>query len=86
MPQQPLHTYLKMSNDELARITCFLNGDGEERFFCPNCRNVKYTKVRYLKTHIKQCGQTFYCAKCGVNYKQKRSYDVHMRSKHIDVW
>lgn len=53
-----------------------------ERFHCPHC-NVKYTKLKYLKTHMKLwCGQTFRCALCHIVYKQKRTFVLHMKQKH----
>lgn len=72
-----------MDNVKLAEQTRFpVNGNGEERFYCPLCRNVRYTHVRYLKSHIKECGKPFVCPLCKNNYKQKRTYVSHLRSKH----
>lgn len=56
-----------------------------ERFYCPHC-NVRYTKVKYLKTHMKHCGQTFHCEYCERDYKQKRTWVLHMRTKHQREW
>lgn len=71
-----------MDNVKLADETRFLTSNGEERFYCPMCRNVRYTHVRYLKSHIKECGQQFECHLCKNNYKQKRTYVSHLRTKH----
>lgn len=71
-----------MDNVRLAEQTRFLTSNGEERFYCPLCRNVRYTHVRYLKSHIKECGQQFVCHLCKNIYKQKRTYVSHLRTKH----
>lgn len=72
--------YLKISEDEDELETLV-----SERFYCPQC-NVKYTKKKYLKTHMKCCGLSFHCEICQRNYKQKRSWVVHMRAKHLEEW
>lgn len=59
--------------------------NGGDRFYCPVC-NVKYTKLKYLKTHMKNCGQTFHCIICNRDYKQKRTYMLHLRTKHHEEW
>lgn len=66
------------NDDELIRATYMSK---MQRFFCPSC-NVKYTKLKYLKTHLKSCGQTFQCESCPAIYKQKRSLVVHMKKSH----
>lgn len=66
------------SDDELIKATYMSK---VQRFFCPSC-NVKYTKLKYLKTHLKSCGQTFQCENCPATYKQKRSLVVHMKKSH----
>ena len=76
---------MALDNAALAEQTRFLNSDGEERFYCPICRNVKYTQVRYLKSHMKLCGQRFHCDICNYDYKQKRSFDLHIKTKHGPV-
>lgn len=53
---------------------------GQIRYFCPQC-NVRYTKFKYLKTHIKDCGQEFVCV-CGAKFKQRRTYVAHFKQKH----
>lgn len=69
----------KTSNDDdLIKATYMTKA---QRFFCPSC-NVKYTKLKYLKTHLKSCGQTFQCENCPAVYKQKRSLVVHMKKSH----
>lgn len=69
----------KQSNDdELIKATYMSK---VQRFFCPSC-NVKYTKLKYLKTHLKSCGQTFQCENCPAIYKQKRSLVVHIKKSH----
>ncbi len=66
------------NDDELIKATYMSK---VQRFFCPSC-NVKYTKLKYLKTHLKSCGQTFQCENCSAVYKQKRSLVVHMKKSH----
>lgn len=66
------------NDDELIKATYMSK---VQRFFCPSC-NVKYTKLKYLKTHLKSCGQTFQCESCPAVYKQKRSLVVHMKKSH----
>lgn len=73
---------LLMDNALLAVHTLFSNNYGEERFRCPLCCNVQYTQVRFLRSHIKECGQLFFCEICKQNYKQKRTFNNHMRIKH----
>lgn len=73
---------LSMDNALLAAHTLFLNSNGEERFRCPLCSSVQYTQVRYLRSHVKECGLRFYCELCQQVYRQKRTYKNHMRSKH----
>lgn len=69
----------KQSNDdELIKATYMSK---VQRFFCPSC-NVKYTKLKYLKTHLKSCGLTFQCEHCTAIYKQKRSLVVHVKKSH----
>lgn len=66
------------TDDELIKATYMSK---VQRFFCPSC-NVKYTKLKYLKTHLKSCGQSFQCESCPAIYKQKRSLVVHMKKSH----
>lgn len=66
------------NDDDLIKATYMSK---VQRFFCPAC-NVKYTKLKYLKTHLKSCGQTFQCENCPAIYKQKRSLVVHMKKSH----
>lgn len=66
------------SDDDLIKATYMSK---VQRFFCPSC-NVKYTKLKYLKTHLKSCGQTFHCELCPAIYKQKRSLVVHIKKSH----
>lgn len=73
---------LSMDNAVLAAYTLFVNGHGENRFRCPLCCNVQYTQVRFIRSHIKECGQQFVCEICHHCYKQKRTYQKHMREKH----
>lgn len=73
-----------MDNALLAAQTLFVNSNGEDRFRCPLCCNVQYTQVRYLRSHVKECGQRFFCEICQQGYKQKRTYKNHMRLKHND--
>lgn len=70
--------YKSSNDDELIKATYMSK---VQRFFCPAC-NVKYTKLKYLKTHLKSCGQTFQCENCPAIYKQKRSLVVHMKKSH----
>lgn len=75
----PTETHLVHSHHNLEAT--FEN----DRFYCPHC-NVKYTKLKYLKTHMKNCGQTFNCKFCERDYKQKRTWMLHMRTKHLEEW
>lgn len=54
---------------------------GESRYFCPLC-GVRYTKYKYLKSHLKECGIKFNCDLCNQSFKQKRSYALHNKRKH----
>lgn len=54
------------------------------RFYCPEC-NVKYTKFKYLKSHLKVCGESFACPYCPNIYKQKRTFVVHVKTKHNTI-
>lgn len=74
-----------LENAQLAERTSIQLTNGEQRFSCPLCKSVKYTQVRYLKTHIKDCGRIFLCHICKLSYKQKRTFMQHMRSKHPSV-
>lgn len=65
-------------DDDLIKATYMTK---VQRFFCPVC-NVKYTKLKYLKTHLKSCGQVFQCGNCPAIYKQKRSLVVHIKKSH----
>lgn len=76
---------LSMENAQLADKTSIQLTNGEQRFSCPLCKSVKYTQLRYLKTHIKECGRTFLCHICKLSYKQKRTFMQHMRSKHSSL-
>lgn len=67
------------SNDEELIRSTYMSK--MQRFFCPSC-NVKYTKLKYLKTHLKSCGLTFQCENCPAIYKQKRSLVVHIKKSH----
>lgn len=73
---------LAMDNVQLAEMSSIQLINGEQRFSCPLCKSVKYTQVRYLKTHIKQCGFMFVCHICQLRYKQKRTFMQHVRTKH----
>lgn len=68
-----------------AQTPTIPSGRFAERFYCPHC-NVKYTKPKYLKTHLKLCGLTFRCDYCLRDYKQKRTWVLHMRTKHFVDW
>ena len=71
----------ELDDDAVLRsITRKLSEKGD-RFFCPTC-NVKYTKFKYLKTHMKHCGLPFKCEFCKQVYKQKRTYSLHLKTKH----
>lgn len=67
--------------ESIAGIETAVAAFDGDRFYCPHC-NVKYTKAKYLKTHMKHCGQTFHCVLCRRDYKQKRTWVLHMRTKH----
>lgn len=71
---------LSMDSSELAEKTAIRLT--KQRFSCPFCNSVKYTQLRYLKTHIKECGLTFFCHIYKLNFKQKRTHKQHMRLKH----
>lgn len=57
---------------------------GQIRYFCPQC-NVRYTKFKYLKTHLKDCGIEFKCDTCKSNFKQRRTFVAHMKDKHGQI-
>lgn len=67
-------------DDTLRESTRQIHGNSE-RFYCPEC-NVKYTKFKYLKSHLKVCGESFECPYCNNVYKQKRTFVVHVKTKH----
>lgn len=67
---------LEFSEASTRRLT----ESGQIRYFCPQC-NVRYTKYKYLKTHVKDCGQEFICV-CGAKFKQRRTYVAHYKQKH----
>lgn len=73
---------LAMDNVQLAEMSSIQLSNGEQRYSCPLCKSVKYTQVRYLKAHIKECGLMFLCHICKLRYKQKRTFMQHVRSKH----
>lgn len=77
-----INELLSMENAQLVEKTCIQLKNGEQRFSCPLCKSVKYTQLRYLKSHIKECGLTFLCHICKLSYKQKRTFMHHMRLKH----
>ncbi|KAL7023788.1 hypothetical protein ACKWTF_012780 [Chironomus riparius] len=54
---------------------------GNVRYFCPRC-NVRYIEFKYLKTHLKECGNVHKCDECQQKFKQKRTYVAHMKKKH----
>lgn len=58
-----------------------LTDSGQIRYFCPQC-NVRYVKYKYLKTHIKDCGQEFICPHCNAKFKQRRTFVSHIKQKH----
>uniref|UniRef100_A0A336MVA9 CSON004611 protein n=1 Tax=Culicoides sonorensis TaxID=179676 RepID=A0A336MVA9_CULSO len=58
-----------------------LTESGQIRYFCPQC-NVRYVKFKYLKTHLKDCGNEFKCDKCPSTFKQRRTFVLHMKEKH----
>lgn len=68
---------LELSEESTRRIT----ENGLIRYFCPQC-NVRYTKYKYLKTHIKDCGSEFQCTECNAKFKQRRTYVAHAKQKH----
>lgn len=68
---------LEISEENTRRLT----ENGQVRYFCPQC-NVRYTKYKYLKTHIKDCGTEFQCNVCGAKFKQRRTYVAHAKQKH----
>lgn len=68
---------LEISEANTRRLT----ESGQIRYFCPQC-NVRYTKYKYLKTHIKDCGTEFSCAACNAKFKQRRTYVAHVKQKH----
>lgn len=74
-----------MDNSELAARTSIKLMNGERRFGCPLCKSVKYTQLRYLKVHIKECNMVFQCKICPRSYTQKRTFMNHMRSKHLFI-
>lgn len=71
------------SSKILQQTTKGIDFAGNERFFCPNC-SVKYTKIKFLKSHMKLCGRKFVCEFCQNSYKQKRSYALHVKQKHAN--
>lgn len=73
---------LTMSSTHLAEKTCIQLPNGEQRYGCPLCQSVKYTQLRQLKSHIKECGSIFKCYICNHHYKQKRSLKLHLKIKH----
>lgn len=76
---------LSMNRTDFAEMTAIQLANGDQRFSCPLCKSVKYTQMRYLKAHIKECGLTFSCQICQQNFKQKRTYTQHLRSKHSSM-
>lgn len=58
-----------------------LTESGQIRYFCPQC-NVRYVKFKYLKTHLKDCGNEFKCDTCSSTFKQRRTFVLHMKEKH----
>lgn len=70
-------------DDILRESTRQMHGDSV-RFYCPEC-NVKYTKFKYLKSHLKVCGESFTCPHCLNVYKQKRTLFLHVKTKHNHI-
>lgn len=58
-----------------------LTESGQIRYFCPQC-NVRYVHFKYLKTHLRDCGNEFRCDICSNVFKQRRTFVVHMKEKH----
>jgi len=54
---------------------------GNVSYFCPKC-NVRYIEFKYLKTHLKECGNIHKCQMCQQKFKQKRTFTAHMKKKH----
>lgn len=61
-----------------------LTDSGEIRYFCPQC-NVRYVKFKYLKTHLRDCGNEFRCEMCSSFFKQRRTFVLHMKEKHATI-
>lgn len=68
-------------HDVLETETRGVDFKGNVRYFCPRC-NVRYIEFKYLKTHLKECGNIFDCPECHQKFKQKRTYVAHMKKKH----
>ncbi|CRK89097.1 CLUMA_CG002491, isoform A, partial [Clunio marinus] len=69
------------SDEFLEEETRGLDFKGNVRYFCPKC-NVRYIEFKYLKTHLKECGNVHECQICQQKFKQKRTYTAHMKKKH----
>lgn len=39
-------------------------------------------EFKYLKTHLKECGNVHECQMCQQKFKQKRTFTAHMKKKH----
>jgi hypothetical protein len=39
-------------------------------------------EFKYLKTHLKECGNVHECQLCQQKFKQKRTFTAHMKKKH----
>lgn len=40
------------------------------------------TELKYLKTHLKECGIIHECSYCHQKFKQKRTFTAHIKKKH----
>lgn len=75
------HNIRKSPDYQLKKETYGVDIAGNGRYFCPTC-SVKYTEIKYLKTHMKNCGKKFVCDLCHQTYKQKRTFAMHIKKKH----
>lgn len=72
----------KEKTDELLEEeTRGVDFKGNIRYFCPKC-NVRYIEFKYLKTHLKECGNIHECQICQQKFKQKRTFTAHQKKKH----
>ncbi|XP_055529752.1 protein bric-a-brac 1-like [Wyeomyia smithii] len=53
--------------------------DGLQRFLCPQC-GVKYKKLSYLRSHMKECGKGAQCPLCPKIVTQRRNLPKHMET------